>query len=258
MQSELSATQNNDSQALTPVISASSFRDSMVCIQQFSEVLAEDKDVFSFFKDALPDAGYQPLPRNLAFKARDASIYFDFFGNRLVTCFRGEQKEVKLSNALRISCDLSEIFTKIMSSELELEALQEKEEQLIRALELGDRFTTKINIRGEEIAVFYPEIGGVVLRTFRGPSSVSMAMIKNCSQLFNRAFAEQICSSIGLDGNIRSLLIAVHKVYLGRCLLGLIEGQKKGLLDISFQRELGRIVTLIKASGHTFYSKPIF
>ena len=247
-----------DNQALVPVIPESPFRNCLVKAQQLTDVLSTTERLGDFFKQCIQSRDEEPLPRILEFTAARASIRFDFFGNRLFTSFDGEEKEVKLSCALGISCDLSEIFMKIMASEdrgrhIELEG------QLHRALEFNERSVSKIIIDGKELAAFYPENQRVVLTTSRGQSSNPMSMIQSCGHLFSHAFGQEICPKIGVKGNVKSLLIAVHKIYIGRCLLGLIHGVGEAKISHTvYERELARIVTLIKMPGHAFYTEPKF
>ncbi len=105
--------------------------------------------------------------------------------------------------------------------------------------------------------VFYPLNRRVVLFTNNNQSSVPIETMKNCSHLFNNEFAREICPLLGLDQNVSSLLNGIHKLYLGRCIIGL----SKWTIDtyrrkIPYERELTRIVNLIKIPGSDYYTAP--
>lgn len=241
-----------ESEAIVASIPVTPFRECIESIQCFTSALTTNQEIGRFFANC-PNSS-DPLPRGLEFGSDNARLSFDFFQNRLVTVFNGDVKEVKLSCALRISCELSEVFMKIMAAQArENQALLEG--QLTRSLQFRDQADSKIIVDGKELVAFRPSIGRVVLSTSRGQSSIPIAMIRNCGHLFNPDFAKEIGPLIGFKGNVKSLLIAVHKIYLGRCLLGLINSKEESH-QVWYQRELARIVTLIQMPGHEFYSEP--
>lgn len=196
-----------------------------------------------------------------------ASLTIDFPGNKLYTSFQGKMNSVKLSNALAIIRDLAEIFSDIraqdkvvsedkITSSTEIEKLSNTEDEFSTALENVGNLKTdvKLKINGKERIALYPSIGRVVLTTSRGCSSIHLDTIKNCAHLFNRQFAKELCPSMGIRPN--EFLVGMHKLYIGRCILGLARVIANGQLDSSHVRELDRIITLIKYPGFAFYSEP--
>lgn len=200
------------------------------------------------------------LPQKISLRTNNLTREFvtgldiDFFENRLVTYFQGNVNSIKLSNALGIICDLSEIFDKFQSAK----KTPLIEDEFTNALDIKNTSDVKLTIDGKEFIAFYPLNRRVVLSTSRRQSSLPMEMIQNCSHLFNREFAREICPLLGMDPNLKSLFNGIYKFYLGRCILGLVKSmaiQSRG--RIGHERELARIVSLIKMPNSAFYTEPL-
>lgn len=234
--------------------------------QAFSEAVATN-EIISFFRDLNEKIDLNSLPSNVFVQKRGESneltafLYIDFFSNRLVTFFQGKERSIKLSSALGIIRDLSEIFAKIQSSTTnsETQKLLSVEDEFSNALDTTKSSTSdKLSIDGEDVIAFYPLSGRVVLSTSRGQSSIPIEMIQNCAHLFNREFAQSICPLLGLDSNLNGLLSGINKLYLGRCILGLGKSMAiQSPTHIGNERELSRIVSLIKIPGSEFYTEPL-
>src|SRR5262249_24946429 len=121
--------------------------------QAFSEALATNKMV-DFFQDLNKKIDLNSLPRSVFVQKRGgsdeiiASLNIDFFENRLVTYFQGKEKSIKLSNALGIIQDLSEIFAKTQSSTANSEAqkLLSIEDEFTNALDTTESSTSDIKL----------------------------------------------------------------------------------------------------------------
>jgi hypothetical protein len=184
-----------------------------------------------------------------------ASLNFDFFNNHLFTCFQGQKKSIKLSNALAIIQDLSEIFAKI---QLAKDSLPRIADDFSNALEGSSSSTSdiKVEIDGQVVMAINPLSERVVLSTSRGHSSMPIAMIKDCAHLFHKEFIREICPLLGLEPNLRNLLWGVNNIYLGRCILGLTK-QVERSANQRCERELTRIVSLIMMPGSAFCTAPL-
>lgn len=233
--------------------------------QALSEALAANQ-VSNFFQKLNQQIDLDSFPSNVNVFVQKrgvsgeitASLDIDFFGNRLVTYFQGEEKSVNLSNALGIIRDLSEIFSKIQSSTTnsETQKLPSIEDEFTNALDSTS--DTKLTIDGKEVIAFYPLKERVVLSTSRGWSSMPIEKIQNCAHLFNREFAQSICPLLELDSSVNNLLNGINKLYLGRCILGLGKSiVTQSWSQLAHEREFHRIVCLIKIPGSAFYTAPL-
>ncbi|CCB87113.1 putative uncharacterized protein [Parachlamydia acanthamoebae UV-7] len=185
-----------------------------------------------------------------------ASLDIDFFENRLCTYFQGEEKSIKLSVALGIIQDLSEIFAKIQSSTIhsETEKLPPLKDQPTNALDA----TSDAKLDGNEMIKFYSLTGRVVLSTSQRESSTPIELIQNCAHLFNQEFAKNVCPLLSLDLNLNDLLNGIRNLYLGRCILGLGKSIAiQSRTQLGLQRDFVRIVNLIKVPGSASYSRPL-
>jgi hypothetical protein len=196
-----------------------------------------------------------------------ASLTLNFSGNCLTTYFEGEKCSVMLGNALATIRDLSEIFTRAASSTKSAEIKQLPSSEVSTELvtfenDFSEAFhnssDTKLTIDGKDVIAIYPSIGRIVLTTSMRQASLRMSTVQNCAHLFNRAFAQEICPLLGLEPSLNNLLTAVHKLYLGRCLLGLARSMALGYHSATAdQREYARIVSLIAVPGSALYTTPI-
>jgi hypothetical protein len=142
------------------------------------------------------------------------SLNFDFFNNRLFTCFQGQEKSIKLSNALGIIQDLSEIFAKI---QLAKDSLPRIADDFSNALEGSSSSTSdiKVEVEGQVVMAIYPLTERVVFCTSRGHSSMPITMIKDCAHLFHKEFIREICPlicAICFGESILSILVDVSWV----------------------------------------------
>lgn len=199
--------------------------------------------------------------KNLA-KYTTTSLRINFFENRLITSYQGKELSIKLSCALGIISELSEIFAKIQSAT----KLQESEKdlsiesQFANVLDIIGSSESDVQLTANEkvVIAIYPLKGRVVLSTSGRQSSTPMEMIKGCAHLFNIEFAREICPLLCLDQNVSSLLNGINKLYLGRRILGLGKSiAAETRTQIGHERELDRIVSLIKMPGSAFYTEPL-
>lgn len=232
----------------------------LLATQMLTEALTKDK-IRTVLSEIAQKIDLDLISQCLFIDKRDSSneiisrFYFDFFNNRLVTCFQGQEKSVKLSSALGIIRDFSEIFAKIQLAQGGLPRIAD---DVSNALE-GSSFSTldvKVEIDGKVVMAIYPSKGRVVLSTSRGQSSTPIAMIQDCAHLFHREFIRDVCPLLGLEPSLHNLLLGVNNIYLGRCILGLTK-QVQQSADLKCQNEFTRIVSLITAPGSAFYTEPL-
>ena len=173
-----------------------------------------------------------------------ASLQLDFFNNRLITYFEGEEKSVTLSFALGIIYDLSEIFTRIETSP---EESFYTKKMIMETLNNCSSYLQGPNkefaINGEKLIEFCPQSQRVVFSTSRGYSSILMKLIGSCSHLFNRTFAETLGSTFDAKTDERQLWQIIQDLYFGRYIVGL--AKRDPPLDHKGMEETKRILSLM-------------
>ncbi len=255
--------------------------DCYLATEMLADAIATDK----ILTDVIFDIGIKslknPLSPSIPFQTtlidqKAASLFIDFYSNRLITVFQWEAKEVQLSIALGIMVDIAEIFSDIQSVETKLKLpekiiedhtlekienssseLEKKKEELSLALDSSLLSDVELKIDGKARIAFFPSNARVVLTTSsRGPRSYSLEVIKNCKHLFNPKFILAI--SPLMDLNPHYFHLGIHKLYLGRCILGLSRDVlTKSSYSVKAERELVRMTTLIQKPGFEFYTDPM-
>ena len=203
----------------------------------------------------------------------EARLAINFSENQLVTHFRGEKNRVKLSCALGILRDLSELFAAIkeQAKTNSIESEQKGDDSTKGQGRMIAQLTSVLACEGafekdsefvitEKLAIrFFPSKGRVVLMTSRGQSSTPLSMVQSCAHLFNSQFVKQVGPQLGLDNpSASSVQNAILQTYIGRCAAGVVKAvQTNKFTEQKIGRELGRLVCHVKMPGHAFYSKPI-
>jgi hypothetical protein len=257
-------------------------KDCLVATQMFSKAIGNQEKIVLAY-NLKKTCNLDSLPKNIVVRKLGssgetiASLYIDFFENRIVTNFQGRELSNKLSNVLGLFGDLSEIFAKIVESDRkvrmedevanaldarEAKQLESNKERVFEgvsnalAVVESSKSNVSLAINGKDVMTFRPSIGRVTLLTSRGQSSVPLPMIQDCAHLFNRAFADHICSLLGVDSTITGLTNGIYNLYLGRCILGLVKTIFHGGGGGSIDREFVRIGSLIQIPGSQFYTEP--
>lgn len=176
--------------------------------------------------------------------------------------FGEETCSLKLSNVLGIFHRLSALFAKASASRLSsrLTSGAALGEELSRALadvnDLSEE--TKLTFDEQNSIKFCPLIGRVVLEVDGAQSSIPLKMMQELAFLFNQEFIKAVCPLIGEESSVTGLMQGINRLYIGRCVLGLAKSMRQQRYNESrHQRELARLVCLVRSPGSVFYTAPV-
>jgi len=244
--------------AVVPVPALTPALECQKAVKIFSQALDEHQEG-NFFSTVIDKFFVvSVLSREISISSENACLEIDFFENRFATCFHGQKNELKLSNALAIINDLSEIFSKIASSK-EVEKLPLIEDRLSLTHDSDSESSDIIiKIDGVTLLAIYPLGERVVMASTRGTSSMPLQMVQSCGHLFNQRYAKEICPLMEAPPGINHMLTGIRNIYLGRCIIGLVMSTlTKAHSEEAQVRELVRIIVLLKTPHFAFHTKPI-
>ena len=202
------------------------------------------------------------------------SLRIDFFDNRIVTWFQGEEKTVDLFHVLEIFRAFSGVFSTVAVSRKE--ACKERrylltdsegvyipscykitfEEAFTQALATATRDEPIPNMRleweGKRIMTFEKQ------KVFVGNREMSIECIQRCSHLFHQHFAKEICASLDIYPNLINIFVAIRELVIGRCVLGIAKSMvEQQFKEDFYERRLTNIRKVIANSKYLFFGKPI-
>ncbi len=203
-----------------------------------------------------------------------ASIRIDFFDNRLITCFQGEEKTVDLFHVLEIFRAFSGVFAKVQDSRKE--ASRERlylltdseggytlscykmtfEEAFTQALATASRNEPVPNMRleweGKRIMTFEKQ------KVCVGSREMSIEWIQKCAHLFHQNFAKEICASLNISPNLINVFVGIRELVIGRCILGIAKSMAEQHFPEEFyERRLTNIRKVMENPKYLFVGRPI-
>jgi len=181
-----------------------------------------------------------------------AKLEINFLANHLETVFEGKTNSLKLSAAFAVIAQVSFNFASIREEVNLTKDHSEVSQSLLRNVVTVIKSGNKTPPTPVQVLD-----GRTILSRHHRTTSISTETIEMCEHLFDKRFGDHILSLLGLSST-QTLATIIHKIYIGRCILGLKKSVKnQWFSEQKHENERDRILALINSPESKFYTKPI-